>query len=56
MWSMARRMPRSFDDSWPLPQHQATDSVLRKFLTQWTEIKPAEIVKLAKSELDIELD
>ena len=41
---------------WPCPQHQATDSVLRKFLTSWTEIKPAEIVKLAKQELDIDLD
>jgi len=50
------RHPRAMDDPWPLPQHKETDSVLRKFLTSWTEIKPSEIVKLAKSELNIEID
>jgi len=50
------RNPRAMDDPWPLPDCKETDSVLRKFLTSWTEIKPAEIVKLAKSELNIELD
>jgi len=48
--------PRSFNDAWPYPKYEKSDSVLRKFLTSWTEIKPAEIVKLAKSELNIELD
>ena len=51
-----KRYPRGFDDPWPCKEHAKTDSVLRKFLTSWTEIKPAEIVKLAKAELDIDLE
>ena len=51
-----KRYPRGFDDPWPCPQYQETDTVLRKFLTEWTELKPAEIAKLAKQELGIDLD
>ena len=45
-----------FDDAWPHPEHATTDAVLRKILTSLTEIKPAEMVKIAKQELDIELE
>jgi len=51
-----KRCPRSFDDPWPIKEHLATDSVLRKFLTDWTQLKPSEIKQLAKSELSIDLD
>ena len=51
-----KKYPREFDAPWPCVEHAKTDAVLRRFLTSLTEIKPAEIVKYAKSELDIELE
>ena len=51
-----KRHPRSFDDPWPVPQHEATDAKLRVFLTQYIECTPSEIRKKAKAELEIELD
>ena len=50
------RCPRGADDPWPKTEFIQGDSVLRKFLTSWTEKKPSEIKQLAKSELDFDLD
>ena len=51
-----QRCPRTFSDPWPMEQFKKTDGVLRKFLTDWTQLKPQEIKQLAKSELDVELE
>jgi len=51
-----KRCPRTFDSPWPMKEFQKTDGVMRKFLTDWTALKPSEIKGLAKSELDIELE
>jgi hypothetical protein len=51
-----KRHQRGFDDPWPNKQFLQSDSTLRKMLTSFTEIKPAEIVKMAKAELQIDLD
>ena len=51
-----KRYPRSFDDPWPLPAHEATDAKLRIFLTQNIENTPSDIRKKAKAEFEIELD
>jgi len=50
------RCPRTFQDVWPMEQYKKTDGVMRKFLTEWTQLKPAEIKQLAKSELNIDLE
>ena len=45
-----------YADPWPYKEHQETDSVLRKFLTDWVNMKPKEIQQLAKEHLRIDLD
>ena len=51
-----KRHPRTFQEPWPCEQHRATDAVLRRFLTDYVDRSPAEIRKLAKKELKIDLD
>ena len=51
-----RKFPRSFDDAWPLPAQRATDVTLRQFLQDHTDKEPEAIVKLAKEQLQVELD
>jgi len=48
--------PRSYDDVWPQEKYIKTDAVLRRILTDETEAKPKEILRIAKDELQLELD
>jgi len=48
--------PRSTDDPWPSEQYFNSDCALRKFLADYLEKPPAELRKLAKDELGIQLD
>jgi hypothetical protein len=47
--------PRVIDDPWPSQAHNETDKKLRTFLTDHVNESPAEIVKLAKEVMKIEL-
>ena len=51
-----KRHPRDFDEPWPSEEFYASDVVLRRLLTEHTQTPPKEIVKIAKSELSIDLD
>jgi len=47
--------PRQFADDWPSKDTNKTDKVLRTFLTDLVDRPPAEIKKLAKEQLSLEL-
>jgi len=47
--------PRSIDDPWPNEKYFTSDCVMRKFMTEYVDRPPAEIIKLAKDELGIEV-
>jgi len=51
-----KRHQRGYDDPWPYAESTEQDTKLRRILTSFTEIKPAEIVKMARQELGIELE
>ena len=48
--------PREFDDPWPKQEYLKTDAVLRRLLTDFDSAPPKEVVRLAKSDLDLELE
>ena len=47
--------PRKFDDDWPSQSTNATDLLLRTFLTDHVDKPPDQIRKLAKDTFGIEL-
>ena len=51
-----KKCPRNFNDLWPCPKFRETDVILRHFLSDYVQRPPAEIRKLAKKELKIDLD